>query len=134
MKKIVAMLLIAGFVATTLLGSSASALPPFKKAFEEKYPALKADAEKAGCNICHVKGAKSKKDKNAYGAILEKSTGGKVKADLDAAKDDKPAKEAIVAEATKKLIDGFTAAESEKAASGKTYGELIKAGKLPISQ
>ena len=64
------------------------------------------------CNICHE--GKSKKDKNAYGKLLDKL--------LDRKKD---------AKNPEKIRQALAAVESEKSPSGETYGELIKEGKLP---
>ena len=138
MRKAVALALVAAYVAANLLVSPASALPQFKKAFEDKYVAnstsddFKAAEKAAGCNVCHVKGAKDKKSRNAYGMALSKIVGGHAKADLDAAKaggDD--AQKAKMTEILKKLDEAFTKVEGQKSASGETYGDLIKAGKLP---
>lgn len=67
---------------------------------------------KAKCNLCHE--GKSKKDKNAYGELLDKL--------LDRKKD---------ARNPEKIRQALVAVESEKSPSGKTYGELIKEGNLP---
>jgi len=67
---------------------------------------------KAKCNLCHE--GKSKKDKNAYGELLDKL--------LDRKKD---------ARNPEKIRQALAAVESEKSPSGKTYGELIKEGNLP---
>lgn len=117
------LLAVAMLVAGSYLASSAQALPPFGKAFGEKYndPALAPAVKGAGCNVCHDKNTKSKKDKNEYGKavgkFLTKAEFEKVKADADAAK---------------KFIDeGLTKAEAEKSSGGKTFGELLKENKLP---
>ena len=63
---------------------------------------------------------------------LSKIIGGHAKADLDAAKTaGEDAGKAKMDEILKKLDDAFTKVEGQKSASGKTYGDLIKAGKLP---
>ncbi len=135
MKKVVALLLLGGFMALNNWASPAQALPPFKKAFDQKYVAnstdanFKAAAKAAGCNICHVKD-KEKTERNEYGAALAKVTGGKVKADLDAAATP-AAKKAIVDAALKNLQKAFQQVEADKSAAGPTFGEQIKAGKLP---
>ena len=139
MKKAVVLMLLGGLVAWNLLHSSASALPAFKKAFEDKYVTPSGNADfaaafkAASCNTCHVKG-KDKKERNAYGQALAKFTGGKAAATLKAAKaQGDAAAKAAMDDILKKLGDGFDKAESEKSPSGPTYGELIKSGKLPAS-
>jgi hypothetical protein len=137
MRKAVALALVVVYVAGNLLVSPASALPQFKKAFEEKYVTnsssdeFKAAFKAAGCNVCHVKGAMDKKSRNAYGVALAKVTGGHAKKDLDALSGDEDGKKAKLAEILKKLDDAFSKVEGQKSASGKTYGDLINAGKLP---
>jgi hypothetical protein len=138
MRKAVALALVVVYVASNLLVSPASALPQFKKAFEEKYVAnsgsdeFKEAFKTAGCNVCHVKGAKDKKSRNAYGLALSKIIGGHAKAEWDTAKaGGEDAGKAKMDEILKKLDDAFTKVEGQKSASGKTYGDLIKAGKLP---
>jgi hypothetical protein len=138
--KTVGALLLGGFVALSFWASQVHAFPPFKKAFEKKYVAESTnddfkDAEKAaGCSVCHVKGAKDKSARNAYGKALAKYTGGHLKKDIDAAKeaggDDagKPLMEA----AMKTLAEAFDKVESEKAPGGGTFGERLKVGKLPV--
>ena len=93
-------------------GPEAQARPPFVKAFVTAYPALKAEAETAKCGICHPEEKKSVR--NDYGAALGKALGEKNVKD-----------EAKIAEALKKI-------EAEKSGTdGKTFGDLIKDGKLP---
>jgi cytochrome c553 len=91
--------------------NSAEARPGYLKAFMAKYDGLAAAAKKAKCGVCHP--VKSKKMRNDYGAALGKLTG---KNQKDAAK---------IAEALGKNEKGKSATE------GKTFGDLIKAGKLP---
>jgi len=67
---------------------------------------------KAKCNLCHE--GKSKKNKNAYGKLLD--------ALLDRKKD---------AKNPEKIREALAKVESEKSSSGVTYGELFKEGKLP---
>lgn len=102
----------------------AQATMPFKNAFEAKYvkadstdPAemkLAAEVKQAKCNVCHM--GTSKKMRNAYGMALDKHLD---KAEKDATK---------IAEALDKVADE----KSDPAdANSKTFGELIKEGKLP---
>ena len=135
-------LLLLGVVVTlSYWASQAHALPPFKKAFQEKYidnstsDDLKAAFKKESCNTCHVKG-KEKTVRNDYGKALAKFTGGSVLKDSKAAKasgGDAAAKE-VMDKALKALDEGFDKVADEKSPSGKTYGELIKDGKLPASK
>jgi len=123
-------------VSFALLGAnSASALPPINIQWHEKYSALKDEVVKtlgeestAKCNVCHVAG-KGKKEKNAYGLAVGKFI---TKAQLMKIKEDGGDNTEAIAEATKKyILEGLAKVEGEKAADGKTYGEAIKAGKLP---
>ena len=137
--KAVGLLLLGGFVALNVWASQAHALPQFKMAFMKKYvdnsndDAFKDAAKKANCNICHVP-KEEKKVRNDYGKALERITGGHVQADMDAAKYD-DAKKAVADEAVKKLVNGgFKTAEGDKSPAGPTFGEQIKAGKLPAAK
>ncbi|WP_437205478.1 hypothetical protein [Planctomicrobium sp. SH664] len=101
----------------------AEARPNYLKALTEKYKL--ADNEKVKeqkCGVCHggEKGANKKVLSDYAGALktaldLKKDDGGKVVPEKDVAK---------VQEALGKI-------EDQKDASGKTYGELLKAGELP---
>ena len=124
MKKVCLTLLLGGIV-VSLTAGSALALPPFSKEWAAKYvegnsnKAFTDAVATAKCNVCHE--GTSKKMKNEYGKAVGKFL---TKADFDAVKAD--------AEKAKKFIDeGLTKAEAEKSSSGKTFGELIKAGMLP---
>jgi hypothetical protein len=113
----------------------AAALPPINVQWHEKYSALKDEVVKthgeestAKCNVCHIKG-KGKKEKNAYGLSVAKFI---TKAQITKIKEDAGDNLDAAAEATKKyILEGLAKCEAEKAADGKTYGEAIKAGKLP---
>ncbi|WP_254508454.1 hypothetical protein [Anatilimnocola floriformis] len=124
MKKVCLTLVFGAFVLALGL-SSASALPPFDKEWKAKYlpdsaPAsLKDAAGTAKCNVCHE--GTSKKMRNAYGKAVGKYL---TKADFEAVKAD-PEK------SKKYIVEGLEKAEAEKSASGKSFGELIKAGKGP---
>jgi hypothetical protein len=96
----------------TANADQAEARPPYLKAFVTAYPNLKDAAKAAKCGVCHP--VKDKKKRNDYGMALGKAIG--KKNEKDAAK---------LAEALKKT-------EKEKSGTeGKTYGDLIKDGKLP---
>jgi hypothetical protein len=105
------------------------AIPPFGEAFGKKYVegngnAAFVDAVKgAKCNVCHM--GDKKKDKNAYGIAVAKHL---KKADFtgDSKKFDPKSEEGA-----KALAEGLDKAAAEKSSGGQTFGELIKAGKLP---
>ena len=114
--KMVLLSVLVGFVAGLALFacSDASARPPYCKTFIAEYPKVEA-AKDAKCAICHPK-TDDKEVRNIYGQALSKFTGQNEK---DAAK---------IKEALKK-------AEGEKSAvDGKTFGDLLKEGKLPASK
>ncbi len=138
MKKAVTLSLVALLLGASVFTSPANALPDFKKAFEAKYvtnsssEAFKDAFKAAGCNVCHVKGNMDKKARNAYGQALAKITGGHAKADLDSAKKTSDEARAAKLKEILKTLDGaFDKVEAQKAPSGQTYGDLLKAGKLP---
>ena len=93
----------------------ADARPQYNKAFQATYADNKAVAglaDNAKCSACHV-GAK-KTDRNDYGMTLAKLVGAKNQ--MDAAK----------------IKDALKSAEAEKSGTeGKTFGDLLKDGKLP---
>jgi uncharacterized protein YecT (DUF1311 family) len=138
MKKVLIASMAAMFLGSSLFVSPAKALPDFKKAFEAKYVSssnsddLKEAFKTAGCNVCHVKD-KDKKFRNAYGMALAKITGGHANADLKSASQNggKEARDAKLKELLKTLDGAFEKVEAQKSASGQTYGEILKAGKLP---
>lgn len=127
MKK-VCMMFVLGCVAVALCVGQASALPPFNKEWREKYFEGNSNATfveavgTAKCNVCHF--GKSKKNKNEYGKAVGKYL---TKKDYEAVKAD--------ADAAKKYVqEGLAKAEAEKSASGKTFGEMFKAGELPTAE
>jgi hypothetical protein len=99
----------------------ASALPPFNKEWVAKYNAGESNAAftEAKCNVCHA--GESKKMKNEYGKVVGKFL---TKAKYNEIKEDEAA-------AKKYILEGFEKAAGEKGADGKSYGDLLKAGKLP---
>ena len=105
--------------ALAFFANSADARPVYKTKFVAVYGKTNAAAKKAGCKACHP--GKSKKDRNDYGYALSKLV--------------KPAdfkgKKGKSEESQKKLAEAFKKLEKEKNADGKTFGELLKAGKLP---
>lgn len=93
---------------------SVEARPPFIKVFSEEYPDVK-EAATAKCAVCHVGKATDKKWNN-YGEAIGKALG-KPKASPD------------------ELKAAFGKVAGEKSAvEGKTFGELIKEGKLPSTK
>lgn len=101
------------FVAAALVGApDAQARPGYLKSFNATYPALKDAAETAKCGICHF--GEKKTNRNDYGKAMGEALGAKnVKADAD------------IEAALKKTEAGKSSTE------GKTFGDLIKDGKLP---
>jgi hypothetical protein len=128
-------LVVATLVVLALGARSASALPPINVQWHEKYSALKdavvktyGEESTAKCNVCHIAG-KGKKEKNAYGIAVGKFV---TKAQITKIKEDAGDNADAAAEATKKyILEGLAKVEAEKAADGKSYGDAIKAGKLP---
>jgi hypothetical protein len=123
----------------TLLAAPALALPPLPKYVEQHYSASPEYAKfvetfkalKSKCDACHKPGA----DKKAKGHGLNDF--GKAVHDNFQHKDFSAAAKIAAdnPEAAKKALElaaaALTAAEAEKNAAGKTYGEAIKAGTLP---
>ena len=110
----------AAVVAVAMLSvnlEKARARPNFPGVFAKQYPGLKAQVKKVKCAVCHPKANnKKKKIRNSYGKALKKALGAaKVK--------DK-----------KKIAAAMEKIEKQKSAvKGKSFGDLIKAGKLPGS-
>ena len=92
-------------------GPEAQARPDYLKAFNATYPTLKAEAEAAKCGVCHPE--EKKAVRNDYGKAMGTALG------------EKNVKE------EKKIVEALKKAEAEKSPDGKTFGELIKEGKLP---
>ncbi len=125
MKRIIALLMMAG-----LFTSNAFATADFNKEWKSMYLTDDADADfssaakKAGCNVCHVKDAK-KTERNEYGKAVHEFL----------KKEDFP-KEFLKdnPEKAKEMIqDGLKKAADKKSSDGKSFGEKIKAGKLPAT-
>ena len=111
-------------VVLVLVAGPAWAIPPLKKAFDDKYGAnevIKTASAEQKCNVCHY--GNSKKNMNDYGAALKKLL----------KKDDyKP--ERLQAEADKvkaELNAALTKVEAEKSKDGEAFGDRLKVGKLP---
>lgn len=124
MKRFVLTAALAGGLVMSLPVRTAQATMNFKNAFEAKYvkadstdaaeQALAAAVKEAKCNVCHT--GTSKKMRNAYGKALDQL--------LDKAEKD-PVK---ITEALEKVAAEKSNPED---ANSKTFGELLKEGKLP---
>jgi hypothetical protein len=114
-------------VAALALCSPALAIQEFKKQFDAKYvegnEKLAAAVAVAKCNVCHDYKSKSKKDRNEYGMALSKFLK-KENFKMDRIKEE-PDK--VKAE----IWDAFKKVEDQKSTTGKSFGDLIKAGELP---
>ncbi|MCC9601852.1 hypothetical protein LOC67_14925 [Stieleria sp. JC731] len=119
------------FGCVALMGAPAFATSDFNKMWKAKYlegddvnADLKKTARKHGCYICHVSGEK-KDVRNEYGKAVHKY----LKAE-DFPKDwvkDNPE------EARTKIFAGLVEAAKEKSKDGDTFGDKIKAGKVPAT-
>src|SRR5437879_5728233 len=120
MKKVCALVLLT-LIAIVWSWQSASALPPFNKEWVAKYNAGDKNSSfvEAKCNVCHT--GMSKKEKNEYGKAVGKFL---TKAKYTEIKEDD-------AKAKAYILEGLQKAEAEKNSGGKSYGELLKSGKLP---
>ena len=99
-------------VAALAITADAQARPEYQnKGFIPMYPALKAEIETVKCGVCH---GSEKKIRNDYGKAVGEALGAKL------VKDEEKIKEAL-----KKAEAGKSSVE------GKTFGDLIKDGKLP---
>ena len=117
--KRLSVLLVLGVIVSGVSANSASAVPQFLKQFEGKYAegneTYTALVKKTKCNVCHM--GKKKKDRNAYGMELSKLL----------TKKDKKDNEKI-----QKALD--TVSGLKPAGSEESYGDRIKAGKLPAGE
>ena len=124
MKKVCVSLLV-GLIAIAWCVNSASALPPFNVEWKAKYvegngkSSFVEAVNTAKCNVCHQ--GTSKKEHNEYGKAVKKYL---TKAKYMEIKEDEAA-------GKKYIIECLQKAEAEKSATGKTWGELLKAGTLP---
>jgi len=107
--------------------NTADARPKYLKGFKKEYKDLvkklkkqsKAETDKAkkkklkvNCFVCHY--GKKKKNRNDYGDAMGKALGKKKVKEAD-----------LIEKALKKIEKG------KSSVKGKTFGDLIKAGKLP---
>lgn len=88
----------------------AEARKEYMDAFIAKYSNI-TEAKEKKCLICH--GAESKKQRNDYSMALEKALGKKMEKDVE------------------KINGALTEVEGKEYEDGKTYGALLKSGKLP---
>lgn len=104
------------FVGAALLNApqDAQARPKYLAAFKTAYPTVKDTAESATCMVCHY--GDTKKNRNDYAKAVGEALG----KDAKDIKDEK-----AIADALKKAEAGKSATE------GKTFGDLLKAGKVP---
>lgn len=117
-------LTLCGVVAAMLVGfvGTVDARPDYKKVHDEKYKesSIAGALEEAKCNACHY--GKKKSDRNDYGKALIKA--GLTEENYKEKKGDKEAFAKEIAEALEKVLE-------EKNEAGETFGDRIKAGKLP---
>ncbi len=104
--------LVMGGMILASLGHQAEARPGYLKEFISTYESLKEEAGSSKCLVCHY--GDSKKNRNDYGAAFGEALGAP---NIKAA--------AQIVEALKKAESGKSSVE------GKTFGDLIKEGKLP---
>ena len=118
MKGLIQGMVVAGVVAGLVVGfgTRVEARPSNKKVFDATYEKVAKD-NKTTCFVCHEEGeGKTKKDRNNYGQALAKNIAVNEK-------DEAKIKEALVK------------TEKEKSAiKDKTFGDLLKEGKLPASK
>lgn len=90
----------------------AQARPKYFAEFKNAYGNLAAEADKVKCNVCHF--GQEKKNRNDYGKAIADALGEKNVMDVE------------------KIKEALKKAEKEKSSTaGKTFGDLIKDGKLP---
>lgn len=117
------------------LPSPASALAEFRRAFQEKYtnknidPAFYDLVKDAKCFVCHVKG-EDKDVRNAYGNALADLVPGEANKRKKAAPADE--KSEVKAKILEELQAAWDEAAEKENEDGVKFGDLIKAGKLPV--
>ena len=98
-------------IAAACLAPNADARPNYNKEFWDNYPSLKDHKDTAKCDACH---GKEKKVRNDYGKAVGEALGAAKVTDAE------------------KIKAAFKTAEDKKSSvEGKTFGDLIKDGKLP---
>lgn len=103
----------AGAVWISLPTPNAEARPQYLEQFKKTYEPLAEQAEMKKCSVCHGMGKKT--ERNAYGEAL-----------VAALKDEKNVKDK---ESIEKVLKSAEATKSS--IESKTFGDLIKEGKLP---
>jgi hypothetical protein len=110
-----------------LIAAPAWGVKPFNDGFIKEYTQkdtpFAAKVEAAKCNLCHIDG-KPKKMRNEFGMAVSKFL---KKDDFGEGKKFDPKAEA----GQKAIAAGLAKALEEKRADGKSFGDVIKAGKLP---
>ena len=117
-----ALLLGLGCVLAIGTARPALAIKQFQEEFVSLYAPegspLAAEVERVKCDVCHV--GKDKKERNVYGQALDE------RLDKKADKNDK--------EKIRKMLEEVAALPSDPAKpDSPTFGDLIKAGKLPAA-
>ncbi len=137
MKKL-AMTTLVLFSVSGMVCPSARALPPFKKAFGEKYTDKETNPEyfdlvrKTGCEVCHVKGQK-KNIQNAYGRELNALIAGDAADRLKEASAKGPeAKEKETAVLLAEFDQALNKVADMENKDHEKWGDRIHAGKLPV--
>jgi hypothetical protein len=142
MKKICLTLIIGALATLWTLGGhveQAGAVSFFKKGFEARYVgeepstdaqmSIAAAVKERKCYVCHVKGQK-KKIRNAYGDALSKLLD---KDNFKASRREaEPEKAMSEVQAALEKVEAMKA-DATKADSA-TWGDLLKAGKLPVAK
>lgn len=103
----------AGAIWLSLPTRSAEARPQYFETFKKTYQPLAEAAEEKRCAVCHGMGKKT--ERNTYGQAIVEVLG-----------EEKNVKDA---DAIEKAIRGVE--EKDSGVEGKTFGDLIKEGKLP---
>lgn len=116
-----------GFMVTGLILavglSAADARPKYKSTFQKQYPKVVEKNKKIACDACHVP-EKKKTERNNYGQALLKTLKEVVKEIPEKGVTD-----------IKKIKEALKKAEKEKSAvKDRTFGDLLKEGKLPASK
>lgn len=117
-------------VTLAVLGTAPTlARPPYPEIFQEHYAenkALVAAAKEAKCYVCHAPAPPlaGGKPLNEFGLALRKHM-----PRTEFAKVNKPEQKAELAA---KLKAALKATEADKNKAGDAYGDLLKAGKLPV--
>lgn len=109
-------LLVLGGLCSIRFEESAQARPRYFSQFKKKYKKISTLAKKTRCFVCHAS-KKNKKERNDYGRALKGALGKKDEKDIA------------------KIVEAMDKAAREKSSvDGKTFGDLIKDGKLPGKQ